>query len=296
MPDEQVPDAGTQQPPEAVTPPAPANGASGQPTTPTAGASGGEPGKTVELRHSDFKKIKDEAKEKGRREALSDLDAAAVEAGFTSAADALRALGQLKKTPPAQPTNQQPPQEASTMTQQPPPKTPKPPTVDKAAMENAKIADERMKMRKQWRREEKVRRQVEREKANLEAEIALRGELYQMGVRDVDYALELLRREMRAVSTRVSAAGGNPEAELAKFDRKSFMDGVRKDRPYLFGETVTPATTGTNGTTPAAGTPAPPPAGQPTVDNAQEQRFDASKATPEQVRARLQKLGLDMHM
>jgi hypothetical protein len=288
MPDEQVPDPGTQQPPEAP-PPAPPTTAtvtpSAQPGTPSGD------GKTVELRTSDFKKIKDEAKEKGRREALADLDAAAVQAGFSSVADAFKALGDLKKQPPAQPPTPKP-EEITTMSQ-PPAQKPKPPTVDKAAQENARVADERMKMRKQWRREEKARRAVEKEKQALEAEMGLRGELYQMGVRDVEFGLHLLRQEMRSIVAKASAGGGNPEAELGKFDRKAFMDSVRKDRPYLFGETVVPATTGTNGTSPAAGTPAPPPAGQPTVTHAQEQRFDGAKATPEQFRAKLHSLGLD---
>src|SRR3990172_1532555 len=79
-------------------------GRDNQPTEATAQAGAEEPGsqeeKVQQVKHSDFKRIKDEARVKGRREALTELDQAAVAAGFTSYADALNALAELKKSPP----------------------------------------------------------------------------------------------------------------------------------------------------------------------------------------------------
>jgi len=86
---------------------------------------------------------------------------------------------------------------------------------------------------------------------------------------------------------------GKTEEELSKFDRKAFFDGIRKDRPYLFGERVQPATTGTNGAAADGSDPKTPAAGAPVVEVAKEQRFDAMKAKPEEVQARMNKLGLN---
>lgn len=283
MPEPQVTTEPQQPPPEVTPPPPPAS-----PPKETAVNGDGEAGKTVTLQHSAFSKIKTEAQSKGRQAALDEINQLAVDAGFESMSAAFKAIGDLKKTQQAKPLTQQP-QERPNMPQPPTLKTPKPPTVDKAAIEAQRLADERQKMRKQYRTENRARRQITREKEALEAEMALRDELYASGMRDVDFGLHLLRREMK----------GKSVEELTKFDlaaRKAFVEGVRKDRPYLFGETVAPATTGTNGTTPAAGTPAPPSAGQPTVDNAAAQTFDATKATQAEVDAYMRKLGVSPNL
>jgi hypothetical protein len=250
-------------------------------------------GKVLQVKHSDFKKIKDEAKDKGRREAFDELDGIAREAGYSSYKEFMQAHKKIAAPTPAAPI---PPKEVTVMPKQPDPKPPVTAKPAAAARATAAVADERGKMRKQWRREEKLRRETQRQLDAKEAEMGLREEIYKLGVTDVDYALHLLKQEMRVVSNRATAAGGDPVAELGKLDRKAFFDGVRKDRPYLFGERVQPATTGTNGAKPDGSDPKAPPAGQPVVEGAKAQQFDAKSATPQQVQDRLKALGLNPHM
>jgi hypothetical protein len=73
--------------------------------------------------------------------------------------------------------------------------------------------------------------------------MALRETAVVKGVRDVDYALRLLQRELE----------GKDEQALATFDEGKFFENLRASHPYLYGETVVPATTGTGvGAAPSA--------------------------------------------
>lgn len=276
QPQQETPEAEPQvqeQPPQQVAAPAPKPG-----------------GKVIPVPTGDFKKIKDEARERGRREALSELDQHAVQAGFTSMADALGALAKIKQGVPQQhQATRSQPQEKPTMPKNPENKT-LTPAQGKGAADSARHAEERAKMRKQWRREEKQRRHLERELKAAEASKELQRELFNMGVRDVDYVERLIARQL----------AGKSEEEIAKFLKEELTvyvtDTVRKERPYLFGEVVAPANTGTNGSKPDGSQPATPAAGQPGVQAAQEQQFDARNATPQQVQERLRKLGLNPYM
>jgi hypothetical protein len=258
-----------------------------QPTDPPVIAPVGEEpsngdGKVLQVKHSDFKRIKEEARERGRREATAELESLALVAGYDSLEEFVKA--QKKPPAPQAPVQSIQPVEVPAMPKKPDPKPAAKPTA--AASENARLADERTKMRKQWRREEKLRRDVQRQLDAKEAEMALREEMYRLGVTDVDYGLRLLTREL----------AGKSEEEIAAFDRTKFFEGVRKERPYLFGERVQPATTGTNGAKPDGSDPKVPPAGAPAVEAAKTNQFDARTAKPEDVQARLKSLGLNPHM
>lgn len=237
----------------------------------------GDKPKVIEVPHGDFKKIKDEARSKGRTDALSELDAVAKEAGFASMADALKSLKKPanETTPPA-------------ATLEVTPAMPKPiqPSKDEARLRatEAKNAEEKVRMRKQWRSEQRGRRDLQRQLDAKDAEMELREEMYTFGVKDVDYGLRLLTRELQ----------GKSEEEIGKFDRKAFFDGIRVAKPYLFGETVAPATTGT-GAGGGEGAPGTPPAGDPAAQKAAGSQFDARTAKPEDVQKRLQALGLNPH-
>jgi hypothetical protein len=78
--------------------------------------------------------------------------------------------------------------------------------------------------------------------------MALREAAAVNGVRDIDYSLRLLQRELE----------GKDEQALAAFDEGAFFTGLRKTHPYLFGEVTVAATTGTGvgnaPTAPKAGT------------------------------------------
>lgn len=243
---------------------------------------GGEGEKVVQLKHGDFKKIKDEARSKGRSDALTELDTAAKEQGFESWSDALKALADLKKNPPQQAkTTTTPPQE-TTMPKQP---DKKPTTPDKAEREANRLAEERSKMRKDLKVSERKRRDLQRQLDAKEAEKDLVLEMSQLGVQDVDYGMRLLARALE----------GKSVEEIAKFDRKAFFEKVRQEKPYLFGEKVVPATTGTNGTNTDGSNPNAQTPKETVVKETEKKQFDATKAKPEEVQARLRELGLNPH-
>jgi hypothetical protein len=273
--------------------PKPAEGAQGAPTEQRQQEEG-----VLQVKHGDFKRIKDEARDKGRAQALADLDAKAKSAGFESMDDALKKWAELSKKPqtqsPARPSPTQPKEP------QPMPKPgnspPKPQNEDALRRENLRAQDDKTKMRKQWRQSEAKRRELERALAAKQAEMGLREEMFQAGVRDVDYAVRLLTRELE----------GKTQEEIAKYDRPAFYGKLRTDKPYLFGESVAPATTGVDpakaagnsqggagGGAGANGAPATPAPGAATAGEAGKNKFDAMKAKPEEVQQRLRELGLN---
>lgn len=276
----------------------PAQPTNGQPTAAApAGAPGGQQEGVHQVKDSEFKQIKEKAKARGRQQALEELDAKARAAGFESHEDALKALATLKKgsaAPAPAPTVATPanPRGAPTMSDAAKKKSEKAAAqeAERVRAEQTRAIEDRAKMRQQWRKEERARRELQAKLDAKSAEMDLRDECYQHGVKDVDYTIRLLTRALE----------GKTQEEIAKFDRKAFYEGLKKDKPYLFGETVTPATTGTNGgAAPAAqntGAPPPPAAGDPAAAAANANKFDARKAKPEEVQARLRQLGLDPHL
>lgn len=246
--------------------------------------SGSQEEKVTQVKHSDFKRIKDEARAKGRQQALLELDQAAQAAGFTSHVDALKALAELKKSPVPKPIVTPSPQPQGTPTMSIKPKTPDPRAAEAAA---ATAAEQKLGLeaRKQWRASERRRRELQEQLDAKEAEMALREEIYRAGVHDVDYALRLLTRQLE----------GKSAEEIGAFDRSAFYTGLRKEKPYLFGETVAPATTGTNGVKPDGSNPVVPAPGGAAVEQAQQSQFNARTAKPQEISDRLRALGLNPH-
>ena len=110
----------------------------------------------------------------------------------------------------------------------------------------------------------------------------MREHLLRAGVReDVDYALDLMRRDINAKL--------QTDPELASYSTEEFLKGLRTNKPFLFGESRVAATTGTGGEGPQARPAAP---GQAASTIAQAEQFDARKASPEQLKARLAQLGI----
>ncbi len=246
--------------------------------------------KVHKVRHDDFKKIKDAAKAKGRAEALAEQEAAAKAAGFDSFADALKAAADFKtkpvivaKPPATLKTEPQAQETEPAMPTNPPARNAR--DAAKAAQETNRLTEERSRLRKQWRSEERRRRDLQRMLDAKDAEMGLREEMYGFGVTDVDYGLRLLTRQLE----------GKTEEEIAAFDREAFFKGVRTEKPYLFGEKVVAATTGTNGTDAAGDSPNAPAPGAASVDVAKGQQFNAREAKPGDVQARLRALGLNPH-
>jgi len=261
-------------------------GRDNQPTDVNAQAGAEEPSgsqeeKVQQVKHSDFKRIKEEARAKGRQQAISELDQAAQAVGFTSHADALKALAELKKSPPTPVKPAPQPEGSKTMSTKPTDTK----AADQQRVEALKASEERATMRKQWRTEEKRRRELQEQLNAKDAEMALREEMYRAGVTDVDYTIRLLTRQLE----------GKTVEEMNAFDRSAFYTGLRKEKPYLFSETVAPATTGTNGVKPDGSSPAAPNPGNAAVEQAKSNQFDARKAKPEEVSLRLRALGLNPH-
>ena len=133
-------------------------------------------------------------------------------------------------------------------------------------------------MRK-WRASEKRRRDAQRQLAAKEAEMELREVAIQAGIKDVDYSIRLLTRHLHKKT----------ESELAEFNEQEFFTGLRAEQPYLFGESVVPATTGVANADDGAAAPEP---GETNQIEAKDKQFDARTATAEEVRGRLKELGM----
>lgn len=254
-----------------------------------------------QLKDSDFKKVKDKARAQGRADATEEMENAAKAAGFDSMADAFKTLAAVK----AGKANETPSRAAPQVTTDPEPDdqetdmpTPKPDpkiaaataAAARAARDRDALATENADTRKRWRAEERERRRLQRELEAKDAEIALRTELHQLGVQDVDYTLRLLTRELE----------GKTEEDLGKFDRAAWATKLREEKPYLFGEVRAAATTGTTGGStgqaqPGANgqPPGPPAAGDAAARDAAQQQFNARDAKPADVSARLRQLGLN---
>jgi hypothetical protein len=222
---------------------------------------------------SAMSKIKATERERGRKEAQDAQNAQARDLGFVDFED-MKTHAQRARA--AQPPVQRPNEVT-------PPPAPPARTAPTASPEHeqtlARLLDERKVVNKNLAREEKKRQQLERQLEAQEAESALRIAAIRAGVEDVDYALELCRRDME----------DKTEAELVEFDENSFFAiGLRETHPYLYGVVDVPATTGN------AGANAAPPPGTTQVQPEQPGNgaIDAKKMTREEYNDLLRKKGL----
>lgn len=269
------------QPGDAVAstaqPVAPGNLVSGDTTV--ASASSGESqtqGKTISLPTSAFAKLKAEAAEKGKKAALSEVEQKAKAFGFDSVDAMFKALessrhsaaSETQETRPAQkPAQAQPKQGGSK---------------DAVAAEALRIAKEMERARKEAEKASREARRYRQELEEYQAQAEMKEILLRAGVRDeIDYALTLMRKDIQAKL--------ETDPELASYSTDEFLRNLRSNKPFLFGESRLPATTGTGGEGPQARPAAP---GQAAATIAQGEQFDARKATAEQIKARLAQLGV----
>lgn len=194
-------------------------------------------GKVIAIPSAKMASIKREAKEKGRREALASLDATARELGYASHEDMVQKLRANKGRRPAAPTARTaPPPESDDNTDDSTPPAP-------VASRRRETRTERELTRAQEQRRaanraraaaEKRAKQLERQREADSAENELKLAAVGAGVKDVDYALVILRRKLQ----------GKTEDELAKFDEdKFFKDELRRTHPYLYTVQEEPVTT-----------------------------------------------------
>jgi len=254
-------------------------------------------GKVYQVPEAEFRRLKEKAQEKGRKAALAELATQAKEAGYESVQDAFAEMASLKARLEELSREPKPrAEDTRTMAQSKKPQGKKPGQhqprrentrgkgarmEDKSAKEISRLERDRSKAREQWRKEEKRRKTAERRLAAKEAEIELRQIAMEQGVKDVDYAIRLMTRELQ----------GKSKEDLSSFDEKGFFSGLKADRPYLFGEITIPATTGTG-----AGdeeTPPVPKPGEVITNQADTTQFDARTASKEDVNKRMRELGLN---
>ena len=114
--------------------------------------------------------------------------------------------------------------------------------------------------------------------SDLESERELMRTGFEVGLKDVDYAIRLLQQHVAKL----------PPQEAEKFDERVFFTGLRKTHPYLFGETAQPATTGTG---PGGAPTAPKPAA---VNGAAQANgaVDVRQMTPAQYKEHLRARGI----
>jgi len=251
------------------------------PTTPAEsmpqGMQQGKDGRVQVLSQSAFKRLKDEARDKGRKEALSTF---AKDAGFTTVDDLQKALAGLKN--PAAP--------APTPEVRPPAETPgngngnNPKTGDKWDRERVQLQRQIDDLARRAKTETEGRKELQRQLDAKEAEMELKVAAIGHGIKDSDaasFAVMLLTKSLE----------GKSDEEMAKFDHDKYFVELRTSHPYLFGEVVKPATTG-NG----AGAPAAPKPADAAASAAQNGKVDATKMTPEEYRAHLARRGLAINI
>jgi hypothetical protein len=246
-------------------------------------------GKNIVLPHAAFNSRLQAATERGERAALAKMDEQAKVSGFTSMQDMFATVAALKAGNGhghGQPRGNGKPKSDPTVSAQVHPTTedhssPNRPHKHEArwARELEKEKRQREAERRQRLQEERKRKEVERKLEAAEAEQALREQAIFAGVKDVNYAVHLLRRSIE----------GKTADELKGFDEGKFFDGLREEQPYLFGEVVRPVTTGTGSKAPQAPSP-----GKVTQGTAAGEQVDAKKMNDAEFKAHMVKRGLNL--
>lgn len=140
---------------------------------------------------------------------------------------------------------------------------------------------ERSRLRKRIAHSEKQARFFKRQVTQLTVEADLRVAAVRAGVTDVDYSLQLLRRDM----------GGKRGKDLDGFEPSKFFAGLKKSHPILFSPQEEPASTG-NGS-PNVAPPAPPKHTAPPKDTSSEETpKDAREMTRQQFDSHLADMGI----
>lgn len=256
--------------PEVAAPPAAPLGST-PPPAPAAPPSV-EP-KTATVPTDTFKKLKEAAYARGQKEAREVM---AKEAGFDTHEEMVEALKALKEAPPST---------AAAAAAPAPATTPDDAAAAKAAARQAgkearglaTAITERDRYARLYSETSRKERDARAAVDELKAEMHLRTLAARAGVQDIDYAVHLFAQKVD---------GLKPE-EAEKFDEASFFQGLKKTHPYLYGESVQPATTGTG-----TGSPAAPAPGATAANAAAGAKTDATKLSPQAYRELLRSRGL----
>ncbi len=257
--------------------------------------------KVHEMPEAAFKKLKEKEREKGRKAAMAEFAQRAKDAGYDSPDAAYAEINKLNARLEELSRKPEPKEENTDMAHTKTRSAKKSPAQprrssgrnkgnrmedSKSAKEIARLERARSKASEKWRREEKRRKLAERKLMAKDAEMEIRQIAMDAGITggdDLDYAVTLMARNLQKKQKEKGF-------DMSEYSETDFFEGLKEKRPYLFGEKIVPATTGTG-----AGnedTPLEPKPGEVITKNAEDTHFDATKAEPEEVRARLRELGL----
>lgn len=230
------------------------------------------PPKVHQLHESEFKRLKDEQREKGRKAALTELDQRARALGYPNWAALEKAAADAKQRPTLpKPQAAKPAAEASPEASQGQGSgNQEADELTRLRAEAAQLRERERKARIQLQRQQKAQAESERVTAAREAEHELSIAAAKAGVKDTKYALHLLREHL----------SGKSVEELNSFDESKFFSSeLRKTHPYLYEVESRAPTTGP-GADLASPSPKSPPAAPPTgnpndVRKMSQQEFEA---------------------
>lgn len=295
---ENPPDApvGAPPAPDPAAPPPPAG------APPPGGYQERGDGKVQILSSTAYRKIKDEAREKGVRATQAEINAKVKALGFENLEEALayagmgrvqnggRGNGNGNRQPQPQPRHEPPPPSNAA----PPGPAPREPS-RRERQDDPKALEKYQRAMAQWEQkrtvyqqtidhEKKRRRRAERDNDELRTRIELERIANAAGIKRTKWAVDMLQEHL-------SSFGGD-EAKLRAFDEKTYFEGLRSTEPWLFNEVVKPANTGVQ---PGGNGAPPPPAPGPIVRATGDGRngFDARAAKPDDVAAQLRSLGIN---
>lgn len=219
-------------------------------------------------------RLKKEALEKGRKAALKEI---AEQGGFASVEEMLLQLPKLKNPTAIEPAAQPP----KNVQQQVKPGAQVAGNDKRLQKDIERLQREKDEIARRMKREASARKQLQRELDARDAEMVLREAAVAAGVKDVDYGVRLLSRHLE----------GKTEEELKAFDEAAFFQSLKASHPYLFGEKIVPANTGTGSTVGAP--PAPKPGAVQQVQS-QSGQVDVRKMSPREFAAHVASLGLQV--
>jgi hypothetical protein len=238
-----------------------------------------------------FKELKDRERERGRRDAMADLNAKAKAIGYDSFDAMALAAAEAKeaKQRPARPTKpaRQPP--VATAPGQDLPPAPPRNKADRKEWSRYERDKQQWQAQSQAQAQELKRarrraKELEDERASREARYQLEKTAIGVGVKEVDYAVDLMYRETQRKQDEDEAAW---HQRLNALDERKFFEDLRGSKPYLFGEIVMPANTGHGSAAPAPARP-----GEAIRHEIEAGKFDARKATKEEYSTYLRSKGL----
>lgn len=243
-------------------------------------------GKVLPMAQTSIDKLKRDAAERGKRAAQAEIEQRMKSLGYGSVDELIKAAERAKKSqhqPKVTQQNGKPKERTSQVqTQQP----------QNGGTRRADRRERESQERLERERRERIRaqrraQQAERDTWAAEAHGQLSRLAIKQGIKDEDYAITLLTRELN--QKQATMAPADYDKYQREFDEAKYFEGLKKTHPHLFQETVALATTGTTTDDKAA-----PPPGTVQVTDAQTKgvRKGLPKMTKEEYNAELRRRGL----